>query len=96
MLLEDLKDKRFEQERVVDSNHLYVGLTKPARLSATRDGLVHDIVGYEKECLELTRNKVFTSVLKSTISTVIHWYNGLYSPIQCTIPAHSPSLEALE
>lgn len=54
VLLEGLEDEGLEQERIVDGNHLHIGLAIPARLSATRNGLVHDIVGHQEKRLELT------------------------------------------
>ena len=51
VFLEEAVDCSFEHEGVVDGNHSDVGLPVPAGRAASSDAAVHDIVGYEEECL---------------------------------------------
>ena len=50
--LEDLVDLRFEDDPIVDRVHLHVVELVPARLSAPRLRLVHDVVRHQEERLQ--------------------------------------------
>ena len=51
MTLDEVVNRRFEHERVVDSDEPDFRFLIPARLSSTSEGSIHDIIGNEKECL---------------------------------------------
>jgi hypothetical protein len=57
VLLEDLKHKRLEQERVVDRDHLDLGVAVPARLPAAQHRRVHDVVGDQEKRLQLRQRR---------------------------------------
>ena len=82
MLLEDLEDKGFEQERVVDGDHLHVGFAKPARTSTPCDRVVHDIISYQEERLKLHRIESHTSVTQISLpgNHLVHQHNDTTYP----------------
>ena len=48
-------ERGLEHEGVVDGDGAHAGLPVPARLAPSRDGAIHDVVGYEEEGLQELR-----------------------------------------
>lgn len=94
VFLDEMVDRAFEHERVVDRDGPNALDTIPAWLTAARDGRVHDIVRDEEKRLQLSVD--ITSPSASAIST----YHRLESEVkECAhefdAPAQQSSLEVL-
>ena len=83
VLLEEIIDGALEQERVVYGNETDFLVTEPTWLAATSYTRVHDIVGDQEECLQLS-----TQVRKQSSATNIATY-------QLHTPAQDSSLQVL-